>query len=349
MKPLLLVALLLGAARGALAQSNGLLVGDVVARETGAPLGHAMVSIVSGGRQTFTSDAGVFGFREVPPGRWLLHVTHLGFAPADLIAEVPASGAAPRVKVMLTRLSVRIAMVKVVAKPSCTDPGRPDPGTSPDLYAIVQQIRMNAEHYQLLADSFPFMHRVERTHRTVHADSSRSAARVDTVDLRSDGHRWQYQLGDMIGRERDGRYIMHLPDLRDFAAIQFLDNHCFWYAGVDSTRDGRFIRIDFRVDDQIRTPDVNGTIYLDAATYQIRRADLELSKMLPQVPEITSVHVRTMFAEVAPSIVIIDRVIGTNTLTHGWWRWANVATVEEQRMMQFAWMRDDPRTAVVVP
>jgi hypothetical protein len=347
MKLFLVIALLLGAVRGALGQASGLLVGDVVARETGAPLAHAMVSITSAGRQTFTSDGGTFGFREVPPGRWMLHVTHLGFAPADLVVEVPASGAAPRVKVMLTRLSVRLSMVKVIAKPSCTNPGRPDPGASPDLYTIVQQIRMNAEHYQLLADSFPFMYQVQREHRTVHADSSRSAAQYDTLNLRSDGHQWEYQLGDMIGRERNGTYVMHLPDLRDFARIQFLDNHCFWYAGLDSTREGRLIRIDFRVDDQIRTPDVNGTIFLDSATYQIRRADLELSKMLPQVPEITSVRVRTTFTEVAPSIVIIGHVTGTNTLRHGWGRWANVATVEEQRMMQFTWMGEDPRKAVV--
>lgn len=353
MKSLFVAALLLCAAgtpvSRAGAQSAGLLIGDVVARETGAPLAHAMVTIVSGGRQTFTSDAGVFGFREIPPGRWQLHVTHLGFAPADVVVDVPTSGAAPRAKVLLTHLSVRLALVKVIAKPVCTNPGRPDPTANPDLFAIVQQVRMNAEQYQLLADSFPFVHRVERVHRLVHADSSRSRPEVDTVNMRSDLHGWEYQMGEVVERERDGNYVMHLPELRDFAGIQFLNNHCFWYAGVDSTGDGRFIRIDFRADDQIRKPDVNGTIWLDATSYQIHMADLELSKMVPEVPQITSVHVRTMFTEVAPSIVIIDRVIGTNTLKHGWGWWATVAAIEEQHMTQFAWMRNDPRKAAVQP
>jgi hypothetical protein len=348
MRPIL-AALLLCTARAALAQSSGLLIGDVVARETGQPLEHAMVTVVSAGRQTFTTEGGVFAFRGLPPGNYRLHVTHLGYAPADAAALVPDDGAPPRVKVTLTRLSVKLATVKVIAKPSCTNPGRPDPTLNPDLAAIVQQVRMNAEHYQLLADSFPFAYRVQRWHRMVKADSSRSAADIDTLNMRSDLHGWEYEMGTMVERERNGRYVMHLPELRDFAGIQFLNNHCFWYAGVDSTDDGKVIRIDFRADDQIKKPDVNGTIYLDATTYQIRQADLELSKMLREIPNITAVRVKTYFGEVAPNIVIIQRVVGSNAIKHGWGPWATVASLEEQRMFLFGWMRDDPRKATVQP
>ncbi len=348
MKSLAAAVLLLVSLRVANAQQGGLLIGDVVGRESGQPLEHAMVSVVSAGRQTFTSQGGVFAFRGLPAGTYRLHVTHLGYTPADAAAEVREDGTAVRVKVTLARISVTLAAVKVLAKPVCTNPGRPDPTTQPDFAAIVQQIRMNAEHYQLLADSFPFTHRVERVHRMVKADSSRSEAEIDTVNMRSDLHGWEYQMGAVVERDRRG-YMMHLPELRDFAGIQFLNNHCFQYAGVDSSAAGKFIRIDFRADDQIKYPDVNGTIYLDAVTYQIHMADLELSKMVPQVPNITAVHVRTMFSEVSPSIVIIDHVIGTNSLKHGWGWWVNVASIEEQRMTNFVWLRNDPAKASTLP
>src|ERR1017187_4835108 len=61
----------------------------------------------------------------------------------------------------------------------------------------------------------------------------------------------------------------------DFAGYEFLNNHCFRYAGLESTRDGDLIRIDFQADIQIRTPDVDGSVYLDAKTYAIRRAELQ--------------------------------------------------------------------------
>ena len=161
MKSLRLLALICCFAHAASAQGP-LLIGDVVARETGQPLEHAMVTVLSAERQTFTSETGVFAFRGLGPGSYRLHVTHLGYSPSDVTVNVPESGALPRLKVTLARISVQLATVKVLAKPVCTNPGRPDPALNPDLAAIVQQVRMNAEHYQLLADSFPFAYQVDR-------------------------------------------------------------------------------------------------------------------------------------------------------------------------------------------
>src|ERR1019366_5106223 len=77
-RDLLPPTLLLCAARIAVAQGlPGLLIGDVVSRESGFPLGHAMVTVLGAQRQTFTSDAGIFAFREMEPGRYRLHVTRI--------------------------------------------------------------------------------------------------------------------------------------------------------------------------------------------------------------------------------------------------------------------------------
>ena len=174
------------------------------------------------------------------------------------------------------------------------------------------------------------------------SDSTRGAPKLDTVDLSSDHRGWEYKMGDMVERSDKGAWTMHLPDLRDFAGYEFLNNHCFRFAGLDSTRDGVLLRVDFRADVQIRTPDVNGSIFLDAKTYQIRRADLELSKIPAELRQVTAAKVTTLFREVSPSIVVIHEVNGISALRHSWLPWSTVAETEDQRLLNFRWLRADP-------
>jgi hypothetical protein len=322
---------------------QGVLVGDVVAKETGTPLDHSMITVMSAGRQTFSSESGIFAFSNLASGSYRLRVTHLGFTPVEVTVDVPADAPPRRVRVELTRLSIQLKVVKVFAKPSCTNPGRPDPVANADFAAVIQQLRLNAEHYQLLADSFPFSYSVQRTARPMMGDSSRGVATIDTLDLRSDYRGWEYAMGNVVELTNTG-FLMHLPELRDFAGIEFLNNHCFTYGGLDSTRDGPRLRIDFRADDQIRAPDVNGTIWLDAQSYQIRRADLEMSRMPNGLREVTAVRVTTLFEEMAPSIVVFHDVLGKTSLRHsGNGRRTVIASTEDQRLFRFTWIKDDPR------
>ncbi len=323
-----------------------LFMGDVVTSEGGTPLGHSMVTLVGAERQTFTSDAGVFAFAGIEPGRYHLRVTHIGYSPAELNVDVP-EGAPPRVRVQLSHISIQLAAVKIVAAFICRQPGRPNPDLEPDLAEIVTQIRLNAEHYQLLSDSFPFQHKIQRVFYDVRSDSNRVNPRTDVVRTRSDFRDWEYKMGEVIVRDREGT-VMKLPTLRDFASYEFLNNHCFQYGGLDSTRDGVFMRIAFEADAQIRTPDVDGTVYLDAKTFQIHRADLRLTKIPKDIPEVTGVRVTTIFKEISPSIAVIGEVHGTTMLRH--WGWFSiVARTEDQRMFDLEWLRSDPAHPTTQP
>jgi hypothetical protein len=338
----LVFAALIGALRVAGAQETGaLLIGDVVSREAGIPLGHSMITLLNAGRQTFTSEGGVFAFATVGPGTYRIRATHIGYTPVEVSVVVPEGGEPPRVRIELTRISVQLATVRVVAAGICTAPGRPNPDTDPDFAAIVAQLRLNAEQYQVLSDSFPFAYKVEQVFKSVRGDSSEINPRIERVSIRSDGHGWEYRMGDVIERRSDGHTLMHLPTLRDFASYEFLNNHCFRYAGLDSTRDGLVIHIAFQADVQIRNPDVSGSVYLDAHTYQIRRAELQLTKIPPGLPQVTGVHVTTIFGEISPSIVVIRDVHGVTLLRHSGFR-AIVATTEDQHGYAFEWLGDDP-------
>jgi hypothetical protein len=207
---------------------------------------------------------------------------------------------------------------------------------------------MNAEQYQLLSDSFPFKYKVEQLFSDMHGDSSLADSRIETVEIRSNGRGWEYKVGDVIEPARDGHAQMHLPTLRDFASYEFLNNHCFRYAGLESTRDGAMIRIGFDTDVQIRTPDVSGSVLLDAKTYQIRRMELDLTKIPRDLPGVTAVHVTTIFGEVSPAIDVIQQIHGITSLRHRGWG-AIIATTEDQRSYAFAWLGTNPAHPAVQP
>jgi hypothetical protein len=344
-----IAAIMFGAFRIVGAQGTSpLLIGDVVGKDGGVPLGHAMVTVVGAQRQTFTSDRGVFAFASLDPGKYRIRVVHIGYTPAEVSVVVPPDSAPPRLRIELARLSVQLATVRVTAKGVCTTPGRPNPDVDPDFAAIVAQVRMNAEQYQLLSDSFPFKYKVEQLFSDMHGDSSLVDSQTETIEIRSNGRGWAYKVGDVLERTRDRGTVMQLPTLRDFASYEFLNNHCFRYAGLESTPDGMMIRIAFDADVQLRTPDVSGSVLLDAKTYQIRRTELDLTKIPRELPQVTAVHVTTIFGEISPSIDVIQQVHGITYLRHRGWG-AIIARTEDQRSYAFAWLGTNPAHPAVQP
>ena len=324
------------------AQGAGALVrGRVIERATGQPLEHAMVSLHPVGRQTFSNVEGQFGFAALPPGTYRLRVARLGFTPRELAVMLTAGADPPVVQVELDRASFSLAAVRVLAYPPCKRPGPPDARTSPDFAGIFEQVRQNAEQYRLLADSFPFGYRFERTRGERRADRTRLIERVDTQLVRSDHHGWSYRPGSVVARDASG-YIMQLPTLADFASREFLRNHCFYYAGVDTSPGGRQVHVDFRAADRLRTPDVHGSVLLDAVSFQIRRAELDLSIVPKPLRDVVGAHVTTTFREVSPAIVVFDEVRGTTVLRPSRAPGAFAESFEEQRLLEFGWLRADP-------
>ncbi|WP_104023413.1 carboxypeptidase-like regulatory domain-containing protein [Gemmatirosa kalamazoonensis] len=68
------------ASRNALPGESGVLVGTVVERGSGRPVGMASVSIASLPRRTNTDSAGRFRFDSLPSGRYVIDVRRLGYA-----------------------------------------------------------------------------------------------------------------------------------------------------------------------------------------------------------------------------------------------------------------------------
>jgi len=331
----------------------GLVAGDVVASGTRAGLAHSMVTLEPAGRQTFSTDDGAFSFRGVPPGTYKLRAAHLGFTPTEQTITVPATGVLPRLTVQLEKIQAKLTVVKVLAYPPCLEPGAPDPATDPDFAAIFGQLRQNADQYKLLADSFPFAYRMNRVLKSARVDGSTNLDGVETLARFSNADKsGGYRAGRVFYEANGGGHI-EIPTVRDFGSAEFIKNHCFHHGGLDSTQGGVTLRIDFEAADRIRDPDVHGSIFLDTATYQIRVAKLSLSKIPSSSRDIASVDAETIFREIMPSIFVPAEINSFQVAKPDPKRKPQprdpVNYTEEQNMLEFVWLKTDPRKSVQKP
>jgi hypothetical protein len=67
-------------------------------------------------------------------------------------------------------------------------------------------------------------------------------------------------------------------------------------------------RIDFLSDSNLVAPDVEGSIYLDSATYLIRRAQFRLTRGGTVKPAILGMEVTTTYKEILPNVALFDEI-----------------------------------------
>ncbi len=308
------------AQRGVAQSATGSLQGTVQASQTGSPLAYAVVSIPQLSLERFTDGAGRFLLTALAPGQYTVQVRRIGFAPYRGVVMIEAAVTA-RLDVQLTPIPVRIQSLTVRALASCATPGVPDSSAQPEVATLVGLLRENADRYRLLASQYPFAYRQVRA--LVELPDERAPTsplflqHVDTVVARS-ATRVEYKAGQVVKRTRMrgvNSYSMAIPTILDLADDTFARAHCFAYGGKETVDRETWLRLDVRAADRLRSPDVHGTFFLDSATAQLRRMDLELSQpeRLPrELQHIGSVQVRTRFMEIAPGLSIINEVCGVN-------------------------------------
>ena len=300
---------------------TGALRGTVRAAQTGVLLPYAVVVIPAARVERFSGANGEFVIVNLPAGSYDVTVRRLGFAPFATRVTITA-GATSALDVTLNQLAVRLSSMTVRPVEPCATPGLPDPERFPEIAQLVGLLRENADRYRLLATEYPFAFLQVRAQGDLgaaamivrHIDSSRV---VSTASSR-------YRAGRIIMSRAMGggrsETVMAIPTLVDIADEEFINSHCFRYAGSSVQGGETWVQLDVRAADAIRSPDVHGSFYLDSATVQLRRMNLELSRpdRLPRdLREITAVQVTTTFLDIAPGLSIIDRICGVNWMKPG--------------------------------
>jgi Carboxypeptidase regulatory-like domain len=332
------------------------------------PLPFSVVTVTSATpqEQRFTSESGRFELTNLHAGPVTLRVRHLGFAPRDVRLTLEA-GERREIVVDLAAVFVTLPVVAVQASRTCIDPGAPRASADSAFAAVFDQLRQNADQFRLLATSYPFISSLDRTFVAELHDGSFETERRDTIVMRSDRF-WPYHPGQVITRSTDVRsgsdYVMHIPTLDVVTDSLFLNGHCFTNGGRVDVDGLPRLRIDFQSAASIAGPDVDGSMYLDPVTFQIRRSVVRLSRRPRQFPQVDSLDVTTDFDEVYPSLPIITAIRSRTRLYTPRQPTAARATIEQQQLLALSFrgvrpgqsaapavaspIRKPPRTVAVV-
>ncbi|MFI5228805.1 MAG: carboxypeptidase-like regulatory domain-containing protein [Gemmatimonadales bacterium] len=324
--------------------SGAAITGIVRDAGSGRALAFAVVDVPIMTLRRFATDSGRFRLAPLPPGPIVVSVRHLGFSPRDLHLTLRARQDTTIV-VLLSPIAVNLTAMAIHASRSCDDPGPPRSADDSAFAAVFDQLRENALQYHLLTTAYPFAALIARAVDAEQHDGSLDNRSRDTVVFRSE-HPWPYRVGAIIERSTDARaasdYVMHIPTLDVLADSAFLGAHCFSNGGLETRNGQTRLRVDFRVASDISTPDVDGSMYLDTASYQIRRTVVRLSRRPRELPFIDSAVVTTDFSELYPSLPVVTSIVGRNRLYYPSRPTAPRASIETQSLISLAWERGRP-------
>jgi hypothetical protein len=317
--------------------------GTVVSAETGQPLGFSIVTLLPKIGRQFTDSAGAFVFAGTTPGRYVLSVRQIGYAPLDTQIVV-AGDSTTTVQIALRHLAIELPPV-TIADRQCTNPGPPDSSDSA-LRAVFDQLQENARRFELLSDSYPFRYRLERTVRTVNQRGDTGRAIVDTIRLTSDDdHDHPYAVGRVVepawgpwGGGGDGVYVIHSADLHDLGNPDFVASHCFRLAGRDTIGEETLVRINFEPATRIGSADMAGAAYLDSLTFELRYTETSLTRPERSVlNNLRTVNFRTRFRSVARNVSLQDLLTVITT-----YRFGQRPKIETQRTVEVRFSRQPP-------
>ncbi len=284
--------------------------GKVIAEATGTALPYSTVIVDPVGGEKFTDEAGVFQYYDAAPGTYRVRVRQLGYIPLDTTVQFSPDKPVP--VFALLRLPTALAEVQVSAPPRrCIVPDELGYVNDEELATILGEARKNADRERLLRKLYPFEYRLAQQHDTYDTRATTHAVKYDTMTFRSDDS-WGYKKGKVVSGDRNKLFgdvrVMRLPTLGDLADRRFLTAHCFKYSGVEEQGGIAVHRIDFQPLKNIIAPDVEGSIFLDSASYIIRKAEFRLTRGGSIKPAVLRMEVITTYREILPNVALFDEI-----------------------------------------
>lgn len=301
-----------------------------VLTDSAAPLPYAVVEMTPG-RKLFTDRHGSFVFTSVAPGRYRFAARQVGYAPAETTLTV--GGDAAPLRLVLRHLPIELHAIAVEAVASCRAPGMAPLAADTGLATVFEQLFENAARFQLLADEYPFTYWMERSAADYDARGTSIWEGHDTLAIRSD-QRLRYVPGSVLrrGLAPGGRpaRVVGVPQLPDLADSAFRARHCFRYGGMSALDGAPMVLLEFRAGERLPSVDVDGSVWLDAATYAVRRIVVRIAPA--PIADLQSVEVTADFREIAPWVLVPRRIETVTVLAS---RGVPVRRqVEEQRLLR---------------
>jgi hypothetical protein len=165
---------------------------------------------------------------------------------------------------------------------------------------------------------------------------------MDTLVARSD-HRWRYTPGRVVDDNPNSgfldSYIVHYPTLADLADSVFQASHCFSLFGLDTLAGGPWIRLDFKAAETISDPDVDGSVFLDPESYQVRRIRITVTRVGRAVRGVRAFTAVAAYRELLPNLLIAEAMLAHTFLQAGTERAAVIHRSEYRKLLQVSFVR----------
>ena len=294
--------------------------GTVTSVESGQPLGFSIVTLEPNGGRQFTDGAGTFVFSSAAPGRYVLSVRQIGYAPLDTQIVIQGDSATI-VRIALRHLAVELPPITITAQAACTQPGRPDRNVDPALAAVFDQLVENAHRLDLLDEAHQVRLRIARTVREVTWRGDSLPVTAETIEFDRRDMRRPYRPGNIVapgwGPFRD-LTVVTLASLHELGDSVFHRTHCFQLAGRDTIAGETLVRIDFAPAQRVTSPDIAGSAYLDSTTYRLRFTVTTLTR--PErsgIRGIRTLVARTSFRDIISGVAVQDDMRAVTTFGFG--------------------------------
>jgi hypothetical protein len=284
MRRILSLALLclLVVSRGAAAQvTAGVVRGVARSEEDGTVIPFALVRLQlvepqtadTSARQVITTAAGRFHFTGVAPGNYRLQLLRIGFRPVHSSAIIVVPGDTVQYELSAPTNAVQLATVTVRAGESCLTADRLS--EDPSLATLWREVQKGIEIRRAFELQYRFTRTVRQEGRVDWRLRSRRLRKTDTlvnepdsVVVRDERRR---AANRAQGFAKGGLLIV--PNEKDVVDDDFLRDYCL-ETPAESVRGERGLR--FRpVQRQRDGVGIRGTVWVDAATYMIRRMEIE--------------------------------------------------------------------------
>lgn len=313
------------------AQDRNLLLGSVVTVEDRAPLPAALIFLPDAGRRLLSGPDGQFRALGLEPGPHRLRIETIGRVTVDTTVVV-GEGLTFAIIRMAPR-AIRLAGIQADVG-RCSEPGFEAPSGSEAAFAVLDELRKNAERYSAMQEAERPVLVLERTQRLLRRDGR--VARHQTDTIAADTVASVYRTGEVLVSELPlidvpGAYKMRLPGFHSLASHDFQDAHCFRYRGLAEHDGERLLRIEYLPLLSITTPDVRGSVYLDPETFVVRRATFRLTNVPPTISRMRGLTATVFFDEPAPGRVLIREIHSEQRLTNR----RTPTAVEVQRRLEY--------------
>lgn len=270
------------------AEAHGQIVrGTAREAESGRAIESGVVTLLSPAgasvRAVLTDSLGEFGLRAPSPGAYRLRFERLGFRPMTTDRFTLDEGETETKPIRAQAVSVSLERIVVTDRPRCRVLPEADTVTA-RVWSAVRGVLASAAAGEMGWYPYVTIERYERDYdyrrKLVTKERKWTQTGSSTAPFVAISASFLEKEGFVVG-DRD-TVTFYAPEARTLIAEEFLRTHCFRVRD-ERTERGR-VGLDIEPVPRRYVPDIKGTLWLDAATGELRRLDFVYVNLPSNVP-----------------------------------------------------------------